>query len=243
MQPPRVGATVAEARARLGWTRETLAFHSGLSWSAITQIESGRRADVRLSTLIALAEALGVSLDYLGGVQPAAIAEHQMLPFESTEGFAKTAAAMAAASLDRSHAVLVIGTPECTAIAREVLDDRSADVEFVDSAEWYESPSVALARGESYLNAKVQSGAPWIRVIGEPVFEGRTADEIAAWTRYESLLNIKMASAPATLVCGYNTRSLPESVVSDAYKTHPQVIEEGEPEPGPDFRPAEEFLL
>ena len=53
------------ARARAGWSRETLAHHSGVSWSAIAQIESGRRRDVRLSSLSALADALGVSVDEL----------------------------------------------------------------------------------------------------------------------------------------------------------------------------------
>ena len=50
---------------RLGWTREALAFHSGLSWSAIAQVESGRRTNLRPSTLAALSRPLGVSIDYL----------------------------------------------------------------------------------------------------------------------------------------------------------------------------------
>ena len=60
----KIGDSLKAARTRLGWTRETLAHHSGISWSAISQIESGRRRDVRLGTLSALAEALGVSVDY-----------------------------------------------------------------------------------------------------------------------------------------------------------------------------------
>src|SRR5580693_43557 len=69
----RVAAAVRAARGRLGWSRETLAHESGLSWSAITQIETGRRSDVRVSSLVALAGALGVSLDYLAlaGGEPA----------------------------------------------------------------------------------------------------------------------------------------------------------------------------
>jgi transcriptional regulator with XRE-family HTH domain len=55
------------ARERRGWSREVLAVQSGVSWSAIAQMESGRRKDVRLSTLTALSDALGVTVDYLAG--------------------------------------------------------------------------------------------------------------------------------------------------------------------------------
>ena len=59
MPASRIGESLKAARERLGWSREALAYHSGVSWSAIAQIESGRRKDVRLSSLSALAEALG----------------------------------------------------------------------------------------------------------------------------------------------------------------------------------------
>src|SRR5258708_25386402 len=75
MVTSRIGESLKTARARLGWSRVALAFHSGVSWSAIAQIESVRRQDVRLSRLAALADALGASLDYLPG-SPAALSPH-----------------------------------------------------------------------------------------------------------------------------------------------------------------------
>src|ERR1700738_2780915 len=63
----QVGRTLRSARERAGWSREALAHHSGLSWAAIAQIESGRRREVRLGSLVALANALAVSVDYLVG--------------------------------------------------------------------------------------------------------------------------------------------------------------------------------
>ncbi|MGD0195929.1 MAG: helix-turn-helix transcriptional regulator, partial [Candidatus Dormibacteria bacterium] len=61
----RLALSLQSARERRGWSRETLAHRSGLSWAAIAQIESGRRREVRASTLLALSSALGVSVDYL----------------------------------------------------------------------------------------------------------------------------------------------------------------------------------
>jgi DNA-binding Xre family transcriptional regulator len=64
---PSIAAALRRMREQRGWTREDLALQSGVSAAAIAQIETGRRSDVRLRSLVALAEALGVSLDELAG--------------------------------------------------------------------------------------------------------------------------------------------------------------------------------
>jgi DNA-binding XRE family transcriptional regulator len=64
---PSIAAALRRTREQRGWSREELALHSGVSYGAIAQIESGRRVDVRLKSLVALADALGVSLDELAG--------------------------------------------------------------------------------------------------------------------------------------------------------------------------------
>lgn len=50
-----------------GMSQQSLAVSAGLSVSLVSQIERGSRADPRMSTLTALAVALGVSLDELVG--------------------------------------------------------------------------------------------------------------------------------------------------------------------------------
>ena len=84
MTSSRIGETLRAARVRLGWSREALAYHAGMSWTAIAQIESGRRQDVRLSSLTALATALSVSVDYLIGAGPISppLLEHLVLARE-----------------------------------------------------------------------------------------------------------------------------------------------------------------
>lgn len=48
-------------------SQQSLAVSAGLSVSLVSQLERGSRADPRMSTLAALATALGVSLDELVG--------------------------------------------------------------------------------------------------------------------------------------------------------------------------------
>src|SRR5437588_9792301 len=128
MRTCRIGESLKTARARLGWSREALAFHSGVSWSAIAQIESGRRKDVRLSSLAALADALGVSIDYLAGSTAALsphLFEHRLLTYASDEDYLEGAVPFISEGLEQSHAHLVVGTPPQIALVREQLDDRA----------------------------------------------------------------------------------------------------------------------
>ena len=226
----RIGESLRAARTRAGWSREALAYHSGVSWSAIAQIESGRRQDVRLSSLTALAEALDVSVDYLVG-STATLAphlfEHQLLEYGSDEEYLATTIPFIEDGLERSECLLVVTTEAQTALVRDALDVRSEDVEFATSAEWYSSLGAALNRYRAFVKQKFDAGAVWIRVVGDPVWAGRSVADNTAWFRYESLVNLAFAAAPATIVCTYDTRSASAEVLADARRTHPHLTHTG----------------
>jgi transcriptional regulator with XRE-family HTH domain len=241
----RIGQSLKTARARLGWSREALAFHSGVSWSAIAQIESGRRKDVRLSSLSALADALGVTIDYLVGSTAALsshLFEHRLLTYASDEEYVEGTVPFITEGLEQSHAHLVVATPPQIALLRETLDDQAERVEFADSARWYHSLAGALNRYRSYVKEKVEAGASWIRVVGDPVWAARSEAETAAWFRYESLVNLAFAAAPATIVCAYDTSTFPEEIIEVARHTHP-VDHGGVLTESATYRETEDFLL
>jgi transcriptional regulator with XRE-family HTH domain len=228
VEPSRIGASLKAARTRLGWSREALAYHSGVSWSAIAQIESGRRKDVRLTSLSALADALGVSVDYLIGTAAATttpqLLEHRVLVYGSDEEFVAAAIPFLDEGLEQSDHLLAVTTKTQIGLLRDTLAHRSEHVEFVDSTAWYRSPIAALSRYRAYVKEKYDAGAAWIRIVGEPVWVGRSDTEIAALTRYESMINVAFATSPATIMCPYDTRSVPVKVVEDARRTHPEVV-------------------
>lgn len=242
----RVGDSVRTARERLGWSREALAYHSGVSWAAIVQIESGRRKDVRLSSLSALAGALGVTVDYLIGARSTIapqLLEHRVLPYGTHGEFLATTIPFLLEGIERSHCLLAVTHHEQIELLRDTLGNRSDDVEFADSADWYRSPSAAVNRYRAFVTDKFNAGAPWIRVVGELVLEGVSDAEITAWTRYESLINVALASVPATIVCAYNTTTLPEEIVEEARRTHPEVAHDSDTTASADYRSPEDFLL
>ena len=246
MEASRIAETLKAARERLGWSREVLAYHSGVSWSAISQIESGRRKDVRLTSLSALADALGMSVDYLIGSAAAATApqlfEHRVLTYGSDEEFIAAVIPFLEEGMKQSHSVALVMTEAKQALVRDALGDRSGLVEFADWADWYRSPKEALRRYGELVKQKVELGAVWIRVVAEAAWDC-TDREIDTWTRYESLVNLAFASSPATILCTYDERAFPDEVLADALRTHPEVACGRETTASVSYRGPEDLLL
>ncbi|SES16558.1 Anti-sigma regulatory factor (Ser/Thr protein kinase) [Lentzea xinjiangensis] len=66
-----------------------------------------------------------------------------------------------------------------------------------------------------------------VRIIGEPIWAGRTDVEYPACAQHEALINLAFAGRDVTIACPYDTAALDEHVVVDALATHPLVWETG----------------
>jgi transcriptional regulator with XRE-family HTH domain len=62
---PIIATRVKGLREKAGMSQQELAVKAGLSVSVVSQIEQGRKEDPRMSTVRALAQALGVPSDAL----------------------------------------------------------------------------------------------------------------------------------------------------------------------------------
>ena len=118
-----------------------------------------------------------------------------------------------------------------------------AQVELVDSADWYRSPIGALSDYQKFVADRFELGAAWIRIIGEPLWAGRSESEVEEWTRYESMINLSFAPSPTTIVCPYDLRAVPEKILDHARQTHPKIAEGGATTVSPAYREPEDFLL
>jgi transcriptional regulator with XRE-family HTH domain len=240
-----IGAALRSARSRLGWSREALAYRSGVSWSAIAQIESGRRKDVRLTSLVALAQALGVSVDYLIGAagEVPRLFDHRVLSYGSDDEFEAAAVPYLLEGIAHSDCVLAITSEQKTRLLRRALGDQAAGVEFAGWDEWYTSPAAALHHYEEFLAAASARGVSWIRVVAEAGWSGQSTVEIAGWTRYESLVNLAFGSSPATILCTYDKRTFPAQALQDVYSTHPVIAVGGEVLASDAYQEPADFLL
>ncbi|MEU5281603.1 anti-sigma factor RsbA family regulatory protein [Streptomyces asoensis] len=66
-----------------------------------------------------------------------------------------------------------------------------------------------------------------VRIIGEPVWAGRSAVEYPACAQHEALINAAFEGRAATILCPYDETGLDEEVLADARSTHPTVLAGG----------------
>jgi anti-sigma regulatory factor (Ser/Thr protein kinase) len=62
-----------------------------------------------------------------------------------------------------------------------------------------------------------------VRIVGEPIWAGRTDEEYPACAEHEALINVALGEAPAYIRCPYDTTALPSSILTDATRTHPML--------------------
>ena len=95
-------------------------------------------------------------------------------------------------------------------------------VRFIDRDEWYVRPTSTLARWKALLDDALDRGHDSVRIVGEVNFGAE--ERHPSWTRYESAINEAFRGAPAWIVCPYDRRALPASIVDSATCTHPGVM-------------------
>jgi anti-sigma regulatory factor (Ser/Thr protein kinase) len=63
-----------------------------------------------------------------------------------------------------------------------------------------------------------------VRIIGEPIWAGRSEVEYPACVQHEALINLALAGQPATVLCPYDASQLHPRVICDAEGTHPVLV-------------------
>jgi hypothetical protein len=195
---------------------------------------------------VALADALRVSVDYLVGSEATlspALLRHRVLVYSSDAEYRATTVPFLRDGITRSEPVLVVTAERQLGLLRDALGDDARHVEFRDSAEWLRTTGGAWSGFLAFLTERFQGGASWIRILGEPVWSGRSESEVTEWIRFESMLNLLLASSPATMVCPYDARGLPDTVLTAAQCNHPEVAVAGDVTRNPAYREPAEFLL
>ncbi|OEJ49911.1 anti-sigma factor RsbA family regulatory protein [Streptomyces agglomeratus] len=112
------------------------------------------------------------------------------------------------------------------AILKTALGDDAADVRFLDMTEAGRNPGriipkVLRAFADAHRDTRV-------RIIGEPIWVGRSSVEYPACVQHEALINPAFEGREVTILCPYDAARLDEQVLADAYATHPVVISGGQ---------------
>jgi anti-sigma regulatory factor (Ser/Thr protein kinase) len=81
-----------------------------------------------------------------------------------------------------------------------------------------------------------------VRIIGEPIWAGRSETEYPACVQHEALINVAVAGRPATILCPYDASRLPAKVLADAEGTHPVLVSGEHRSPCSGYRPPLEIV-
>jgi anti-sigma regulatory factor (Ser/Thr protein kinase) len=100
------------------------------------------------------------------------------------------------------------------------------DVRLVDMARAGRNPSWIIP---GVLDAFVsEHPGTRVRIVGEPIWPGRSALAYPRCVQGEALINVALAKHPATILCPYDAGRLDSDTIADAASTHPVLVRDGE---------------
>lgn len=153
---------------------------------------------------------------------------HEVMFYDSPEGFLAGTVPFIAAALEADEAALVAATAEKIELLKGELGPAATErVRFTGIEELARNPARIIPAWRQFIDEHAAAGRP-ARGIGEPIWPGRGADEVDECQRHESLLNIAFAGAPAwSLLCPYDLHSLEDEVLEVAAHSHPYLAAAG----------------
>ena len=151
---------------------------------------------------------------------------HEALLYAGLDGFLAGTLPFVRGALDAGEPILVVlGAEKIEALRGELGDDAGA-VLFADMAVVGSNPARIIPAWQDFLGAHSEAaGRIW--GIGEPIWAGRSAPALTECQRHEQLLNLAFEDPDFSLLCPYDTGTLPSSVVEEARRSHPFVSEGG----------------
>lgn len=153
---------------------------------------------------------------------------HEAMLYVGPVDFMRQAVPFIRDAVDSEQPVLVAVDQRKIDELRGSLGAQATKVRFEDMAKIGRNPAWIIPVWRTFVEEHT-GNAHGARGIGEPIWAGRSSDELVECERHEALLNLAFASTPTALqlVCPYDTGSLPASVIEEARRNHPIVTEEG----------------
>ncbi|MCF1510167.1 anti-sigma factor RsbA family regulatory protein [Streptomyces glomeratus] len=149
---------------------------------------------------------------------------HPALFYRGAQQYVAGTVPFVLAGLAAGEPVAVAAPPDRLQLIRDGLGARADEVRFVDMTEAGRNPGriiPAVLRGfaDAHRDGRV-------RIIGEPIWPGRTPVEYPACVQHEALINAAFTGREVTILCPYDAAALEGGVLDDAWATHPVVIDE-----------------
>jgi anti-sigma regulatory factor (Ser/Thr protein kinase) len=158
---------------------------------------------------------------------------HRALLYGSDEQLVEAMAPFVREGIARAEPVLVVLPERKARLLLEALAGDADAVDFADAALWYDAPARALRTWARHVAD--HADADRLRAVTEMPLVDATPAARREWMRYESIFNVALAAAPGSIACLYDERELPDDVLLDARRTHPEILVGGLPVSSPDY--------
>ncbi len=161
---------------------------------------------------------------------------HEALLYSGWPDFVTGTVPFIKGGLDAGEPVLVVESPAKIELLRVALDRDADRVLFADMADVGANPARIIPAWQDFV-ARHGAEGKRLRGIGEPIWRGRTDDELVECQRHESLLNVAFGNGQAWwLLCPYDTERLDPAVIDEARRSHEFVSEGGRAWRSAEFR-------
>ncbi|WP_290055271.1 anti-sigma factor RsbA family regulatory protein [Amycolatopsis solani] len=135
--------------------------------------------------------------------------------------------------LERGEPVVVAVPGRNLLLIEKALEHRADDVRLIDLSRAGRNPGAILPS----MHALTAGYAGPVRIVGEPVWAGRTDAEYPACVEHEALLNRAFAGRDLAVLCPYDVAALTPSMLADAERTHSELWGLAGPFVSPRFDP------
>ncbi|GAA1500328.1 sensor histidine kinase [Streptomyces bangladeshensis] len=148
---------------------------------------------------------------------------HPALFYRTEEEYTRQTVAFLKEGLAKGEPMAVAVPGPNLELIRGELGADAEGIVFLDMTEVGRNPGRIIPkvlRGFADAHPKVR-----VRIIGEPIWAGRSAVEYPACAQHEALINVAFEGRAVTILCPYDETRLDPQVIADARITHPTVID------------------
>ncbi len=150
---------------------------------------------------------------------------HGAFAYEGDDEYVARSLGFLKEGLEAGEGCIVAHTRDGIATRRDALGPDAERVSFVDVGSVYTRPARALA---AYCGTLVRQlrNVPSVRAVADLQISP-LREEWDEWVGYEALTNLAYSHLPAWVVCTYDVNGLPDAVLDEMGRTHPEVLGDG----------------
>ncbi|MFF3765312.1 anti-sigma factor RsbA family regulatory protein [Streptomyces sp. NPDC001922] len=160
---------------------------------------------------------------------------HPALFYRDTDEYLAGTVPFVRAGVAAGEPVAVAVPADGLAAIRGELGQDAGSVQFLDMTQAGRNPGRIIPGVLRAFADRHPAGR--VRIIGEPIWAGRTPTEYPACVQHEALINVAFHGRAVTILCPYDAGRLAPEVIADARATHPVLIEDGRTRTSDAFAP------